>query len=113
MTMLKGAVLAGIFILATALGSYAERPAKLPDKDIHATLQESIHFPILANKSDYVGTAKVVFVIDEGQIVVKSVKSENPDLSTYIKEAMKKVNCKEIRSPMNQHYSVTFHFSLV
>ena len=106
-------VLATLFTGGLALGTYAEKPAILPAKDIHATLAECIKFPATRAGIDVRGSADVVFVIDNGQIIVKSVKAENPDLASYLKDALCKVCCKHIKSPMNQHYAVRFTFKLV
>jgi hypothetical protein len=105
--------LAALLVAGSALGSYAEKPAILPAKDIHATLSECIKFPPSKAGVDVRGTADVVFIIDNGQIIVKSIKTENKDLADYLRSSMGKVCCKNIKSPMNQHYAVRFTFRLV
>jgi hypothetical protein len=105
--------LAALFAAGSAIGSYAEKPAILPAKDIHATLSECIKFPPSKAGVDVRGTADVVFVIDNGKIIVKSIKSDNGNLAEYLKSSLGNVCCKQIKSPMNQHYAIRFTFRLV
>jgi hypothetical protein len=111
--VIRAFALTALFAAGSALGSYAEKPAILPAKAIHATLSESIKFPTAKAGVDVRGTADVLFVIDNGQIIVKSIKSENGDLAEYLRAALGTVSCMNIKSPMNQHYAVRFSFKLV
>ena len=62
LNVIRGMVLATLFTGGLALGTYAEKPAILPAKDIHATLAECIKFPATRAGIDVRGSADVVFV---------------------------------------------------
>jgi hypothetical protein len=106
-----------VIVSAAAFTSYAKKPntvlAPTTAATIHSTLESCLKFPDKGLKSDYEGTVDLVFLIEDGKMVIEKLTSDNKELATYVKEELCKMNCKHIRSLTNQHYAVRLNFSLL
>jgi hypothetical protein len=110
-------VLITVILSAAALSSFAKKPvtttAPTTAASINTTLSKCLKFPDNVNKSDYEGTVDVIFLIEDGKMIVKKAYSSNSELADYVREQLGKVCCKHIRSLTNQHYAVRLTFTLL
>lgn len=106
--------LVSLFVIVASVNSNAEKPAIKPAMDMHTNLSSNIHFPDVpfAHRSDYEGTADVIFKVSDGKICVKSVESDNAALTEYLKKELCKICCKNVKARVDQYYSVRFTFKL-
>lgn len=79
---------------------------------IENTLSSCLKFPSEGVKSDYEGMVDVVFVIEDGKMIVEKAVSDNKVLATYVKESLCRICCKHVRTGTNQHYGVKIRFEL-
>ena len=105
-----------IIVSAASLTSFAKKPVISNSPATLATIQNtltsSLKFPDNCIKSDYEGTVDVVFLIEDGKLIVEQAKSENEDLANYVKKELGNICCKHIKSLTNQHYAVKLRFEL-
>lgn len=106
-----------IIVSAATLTSFAKKPvttnAPTTAATIHTTLENCLKFPANVNKSDFEGTVDVIFMIEDGKMIIKKATSDNQELADYVKTELCKVCCKHIRSLTNQHYAVRLNFTLL
>lgn len=105
-----------VIMSAGTLTSFAKKPVTTNAPTTVATIQNTLNsamkFPDNCNKSDYEGTVDVIFVIEDGKMVIEQAKSDNKELATYVKNELGKICCKHIKSLTNQHYGVRLTFAL-
>lgn len=106
-----------IIISAAALTSYAKKPvttnAPTVAATIHSTLVSCLKFPDNVNKSDFEGSVDIIFLIEDGKMIIEKATSDNHELADYVKKELCKVCCKHIKSLTNQHYAVRLNFTLL
>jgi hypothetical protein len=106
-----------IFVSAASMTSYAKKPVTTNAPSTVATIQNTLSgalkFPADCNKSDFEGTVDVIFLIEDGKMVIEKATSDNKELAKYVKEELCKICCKHIKSLTNQHYEVKLNFQLV
>jgi hypothetical protein len=105
---------ATLFLLFTGFSSYAIKPAIAPAEKIHQVIKENLKYPAQAVKTGATGSVDVTFVInDDGQIVIKKMSCDCPEIADNVKEQLANICCKGIKTPYNQYYKVTISFKLV
>ncbi len=106
-----------VIVSAASFTSYAKKPVTTNAPSTVATIQNTLanalKFPENCIKSDYEGTVDVIFLIEDGKMVITQATSDNKDLEKYVKEELGKICCKHIKSLTNQHYEVKLNFMLV
>ena len=105
---------ATMFILLTGFSSYAIKPAIAPAEKIQKVIKEAVRYPVQAIKTGATGSVDVTFIVnDEGQIVIKHMSADSPEIAEGVKQQLSNVCCKGIKTPYNQYYKVTITFKLV
>jgi hypothetical protein len=106
-----------IIVSAATLAGFAKKPvitnAPTTAATIHSTLSSYLKFPANVNRSEYEGTVDLIFLIEDGKMIIEKATSDNKDLAAYVKEELGKICCKHIRSLTNQHYAVRLNFALL
>lgn len=106
-----------IIVSAASVTSFAKKPVTTVTPSTIATIQNTLtsalKFPDNGIKSDYEGTVDVIFVIEDGKMIVEKAKSDNKELADYVKKELSNLSCKHIKSLTNQHYAVRLNFELV
>lgn len=99
-------------ILLIGIGSaYAGKPVT---QSIYEKFKNNVQYPESAVKQGIEGYVDVIFVVsDEGDILIKSAYSPNPELEKLLKEQLQEINCKDIRCKFNEHFKVRFDFKLI
>jgi outer membrane biosynthesis protein TonB len=112
-SILRTMVIILIVSLIAAGQGFAGNTAKPNEKKVRDVLKESVKYPQHLVKSGATGKVEVIFTISEkGEIVVKNLKSTNPDLEAYVREQLENTCCKELKTNFNQHFKVTFSFNI-
>jgi outer membrane biosynthesis protein TonB len=102
-----------LVVLFTAFLSVSASAAYPSTKCIRDILKESVKYPDRFINEASTGEVVVVFTItDDGRIDIKSVKSTSEELEKYVREQLASTCCKNVISPYNQHYRITFKFRL-
>lgn len=105
-----------VVITAAAFTATAKKPVtvKAPSTaaTIENTLAKCLKFPANGIKSDYEGTVDVIFVIEDGKLIVEKAESDNKELANYVKKELPNICCKHICTLTNQHYEVNLKFVL-
>ena len=106
-----------VFVAASILTGFAKKPvttnAPTTTVAVQNTIAQNLKFPAVDNKCDFQGTVDVIFVIDEGKLIVEMAESVNKELAKYVKGEMEKVCCKHIRGVTNQHFSIKLTYKLL
>ena len=106
-------MIATLFILG-GFSSFAIKPARAPAENIHKVISENLKYPERALRNSTTGSVDVLFTIgEEGQILIKNILTDNKDIADGVREQLKNLSCKDIKSPFNQHYKVTITFKLI
>ena len=106
-----------IIVSAASVTSFAKKPVTTNSPSTVATIQNTLSsalkFPENCIKTDYEGTVDVIFLIEDGKMIVEQAKSDNKELAEYVKKELSNLCCKHIKSLTNQHYEVKLNFELL
>lgn len=93
---------------------FASTPASECATTIWQKFQGKIRYPEFAYKRAIQGEVTVIFTVSEnGNIIVKDIRSTDTELGRYIKEAISDVRCPELENANIYDFKVTFNFKLI
>lgn len=104
-------IIAGVFI---STGVIASTPAS----ECAATLQQKfkgqIRYPEFAQKQSIQGEVTVLFTVSEnGDIIVKDIRSTDVDLANYVRDVISTVRVPELDNAGVYDFKVKFNFKLI
>jgi hypothetical protein len=114
MNVIRPALAILFLLMITASISLAGKTAVPAAKNVHTILKECIKYPPHTYANCPEGKVTVKFMIsDEGKIIVRKISTDNEKFAECVKEQLGNIDLKQIKSPYNQLYSVTFTFKIV
>ena len=108
------------FLILTITGLFLSSPviASTPPSECAATLwqkfQGKIRYPEFAHKKAIQGEVTVLFTVSEnGNILVKDIRSTDTELAQYIRDVISTVQCPELDNAGIYDFKVKFNFKLI
>jgi outer membrane biosynthesis protein TonB len=109
-------ILMVVIILSSFLSqpAVASTPASVCAATIWQKFQNKIKYPEKAVKKDVEGDVTVIFTVaDNGNIVIKFIRSTDRELISYIKNILSSVQVPELDNASIYDFKVVFHFKLI
>lgn len=106
--------IATLLLVTLSASLMAGNTATKPAQDIRAAIQNQLKFPDLTSRECCTGTVSVEFCVNsEGKIDIKKISSDNQRIVDEVKRQLANIDCKEVKCPSFQRYSIQISFKLV